>query len=197
MRIAFFDFDGTITTKDTMFQFIRFAKGNFIFYVGLLFLLPVLIAFKIGIISNWRAKEILFSFYFKGMEVDHVLMLGQKFAETVIPRIIRREALQTIELHKKAGARIVVVTSSFSLWIKPWCDLHQLDLIATEYQSNRGKLSGSIQGKNCHGAEKVRRIKQEFDLDSFQEVYAYGDSSADINMLNLAHFKYMRWKEML
>lgn len=196
MRIAFFDLDGTITNKDTMFQFIRFSKGNLIFYGGFILLLPVLIAYKIGIIPNWRAKEILFAFYFKGMEVPHALMLGQKFAEKVIPRIMRQEAVQAIEFHKSSGSKIVVVTSSFSLWVKPWCDLHQLDLIATEYHTHQGKLTGFIQGKNCYGDEKVRRIKEEFNLDHYKEVYAYGDSKADIKMLNLADFKYLRWKKI-
>lgn len=196
MTIAFFDFDGTLTTKDTMFQFIRFSKGNPIFYSGLLLLLPVLIAFKIGIIPNGRAKEILFSFYFKGMEVQEAIRLGQEFSEKVIPRLLRKEAVQAIEFHKNLGTRIVVVTASLSIWVKPWCDLHQFDLIATGYDTRQGKLSGFIKGKNCHGDEKVNRINEKYNLVQFSEIYAYGDSRADIKMLNLADYKYLRWKQI-
>ena len=194
MTIAFFDLDGTLTTKDTMFQFIRFSKGKLIFYTGLLLLLPVLIAYRIGLLANWRAKEILFSFYFKGMSVERAQLLGQAFATEVIPQLLHPRALREIEFHQKAGAEIVVVTASFAFWVKPWCDLHHFDLIATEYDSSDELLSGLIKGKNCHGAEKVRRINEKFDLLQFDKIYAYGDSTSDIKMLNLAHFKYLKWE---
>ena len=194
MTIAFFDFDGTITVKETMFQFIQFSKGNFIFYAGLFLLLPVLIAFKIGIISNWRAKEILFSFYFKGMKESDALKLGQEFSEQIIPGLLRQEAIREFEFHKNSGSKIVVVTASFSIWVKHWCDINQFELIATEHDTNQGHLSGLIKGKNCYGVEKVRRINEKFDLGQFEKIYAYGDSKADLEMLNLADFKYLKWK---
>jgi phosphatidylglycerophosphatase C len=64
--IAFFDFDGTITTKDTLAELLKFQKGKFKYYVGLVFLSPALILYKLGLISNHRAKEILLEFFFKG-----------------------------------------------------------------------------------------------------------------------------------
>ena len=194
MTIAFFDFDGTITSKDSMFQFIRFSKGNLMFYVGLLLLSPVLLAFKIGIIPNWRAKELLFSFYFKGMKEEEALLLGQEFSKQVIPDILKPEAVREIEFHRSLGTEIVVVTASFPIWVKPWCDLNQFELIATGYSINQGRLTGLIRGKNCHGTEKVRRIREIFDLRKFDKIYAYGDSPADIEMLNLADIKYLKWK---
>lgn len=196
MTIAFFDFDGTITRKDTMFQFIRFSKGNFRFYIGLLFLSPVIFAYKIGIIPNWRAKEQLFSFFFKGMKEEEVLKLGLEFSKNVIPGIIRPEAVREIEFHRNSGSKIVVVTASFSIWVKPWCDFNQFELIATKYGTNQNQLSGLIVGKNCYGVEKARRIKEIFDLQDFQKIYAYGDSQGDSEMLNLADFKYLKWKKI-
>jgi phosphatidylglycerophosphatase C len=196
MTIAFFDFDGTITSKDSMFQFIRFSKGTILFYIGMILLLPVLIGFKFGIIPNWRAKEIVFSFYFKGMKEADAIKLGQKFSEQAIPGLLCPEAIQEIEFHKNSGTKIVVVTASFSIWVKPWCDLNQFDLIATECDIRNGRLTGLIKGKNCHGTEKVRRIKEKFDLGKFDQIYAYGDSRADLEMLNLADIKYLKWKRI-
>ena len=54
--IAFFDFDGTITTKDTLLEFIKFSKGNLLFYAGFLLNLHFLVAYKLKIISNQAAK---------------------------------------------------------------------------------------------------------------------------------------------
>ncbi len=194
MTIAFFDFDGTITREDSMLQFIRFSKGNLMFYAGILLLLPVLIAYKIGIIPNWRAKELVFSFYFNGMKEVEAMKLGQEFSEQVIPKLLRPEAIREIEFHKNSASKIVVVTASFSIWIKSWCELNHFELIATECDIRNGRLTGLIKGKNCHGAEKVRRIKEKFDLHQFDQIYAYGDSPADKEMVNLADFKYLKWK---
>lgn len=194
MKIAFFDFDGTITHKDTMFQFIRFSNGIFRYTIGLLVLSPVLISFKLGLLPNWKAKERLFSFYFKGMSEETALLWGQKFSEQVIPGLLRPEAIREIELHQQSGTKMVIVTASFSIWLKGWCYLNNFELIATECEVEKGRLTGFMKGKNCHGKEKVRRIREKYNLDQFDQIYAYGDSRADMEMLNLADFKYLKWK---
>ncbi|MGZ3940566.1 MAG: HAD family hydrolase [Flavisolibacter sp.] len=72
--IAFFDFDGTITNKDTLLEFIKFTKGWFQFYSGLALNLTYLIAYRLRIISNQTAKEKILKFFFYNTPV-------QKFEE--------------------------------------------------------------------------------------------------------------------
>lgn len=43
MRIAVFDFDGTVTTKDTLLEFIKFVRGPVSFYAGFLRYAPQLL----------------------------------------------------------------------------------------------------------------------------------------------------------
>ena len=45
---------------------------------------------------------------------------------------------------------------------------------------------GRCDGDNCHGQEKVRRIKEAYPLDQYREIYAYGDTGGDRPMLGLA-----------
>jgi hypothetical protein len=67
-------------------------------------------------------------------------------------------------------------------------------------RSNIGLESGRLTGRyvqgDCSGAEKVRRILQRYELTRYALVYAYGDSSEDREMLELAHKKFYRWKEI-
>ncbi len=196
MNIALFDFDGTITEKDSMFQFIRFAKGKVNYFFGLLFLSPVFMAFKFGFIPNWRGKEILLSYFFKGTKEADLIKLGAEFAEKVIPLIVKPEAIDEIDKHKKSGSKIVVVTASFPIWVQPWCDSSQIELIATNYEVVDGKFTGIIKGLNCHGPEKGRRIRELYDLKSFDKIFAYGNSPADHEMLNLADEKFMKWEKV-
>ena len=54
-------------------------------------------------------------------------------------------------------------------------------------------LTGKFQGKNCFGPEKVSRIKNKFDLKKVKKIYAYGDSTGDSEMLELADYKYLKY----
>ena len=56
MNLALFDFDGTITKNDSLIKFIRFAVGDLKFVFGLFILSPVLLAYKIKLIPNFKAK---------------------------------------------------------------------------------------------------------------------------------------------
>ena len=78
--IAFFDFDGTITTKDTLLEFIKFSKGSFLFYLGFLINSPYLVAMKLGLISNQVAKEKVLRFFFKNKDINEFNELCNKFA---------------------------------------------------------------------------------------------------------------------
>lgn len=191
-KIAFFDFDGTITTKDTLLEFIKFSRGKGKFYTGFLLNSPYLVAYKIKLISNQLAKEKVLRFFFGNMPLNDFQKLCDEFSEKIIPGLIRPSALAEIEKLKKEGATIVIVSASPENWIRKWADSMQLKLITTRLEVNEEKLTGKILGKNCHGFEKVSRIKAEFDLSSFDEIYAYGDSSGDKPMLALAKFGYMK-----
>lgn len=61
MRIYAFDFDGTLTTKDTLIEFIRFSKGRVRLFLGFLLFSPLLILMKLHLYPNWKAKQRVFS----------------------------------------------------------------------------------------------------------------------------------------
>ena len=94
--------------------------------------------------------------------------------------------------HQLAGTVIVVVSASPENYIATWCREHQLDCIATRLEIAHGKITGNIDGMNCHGQEKVERIKRRYELSRFREIFAYGDSSGDKPMLQLANHAYYK-----
>lgn len=61
--VVTFDFDGTITRKDTLLEFIKFVKGESAFYGGLLRYAPLLVAYKLGVYPNWKVKQKFFSHF--------------------------------------------------------------------------------------------------------------------------------------
>jgi phosphatidylglycerophosphatase C len=185
-KIAFFDFDGTITTKDTLLEVIKFQKGSAAFYLGFLLYAPVLLAYKLKLIPNDKAKQKILVYFFGGTPENVFQSACDDFAEQKLPGIIRPAALAEIERLRNMHFEIVVVSASAGNWIRKWADRLHLKLIATQLEIKNGRVTGRIDGRNCYGDQKVARIRELWNLKDFTEIYAYGDSDADKAMLALA-----------
>jgi phosphatidylglycerophosphatase C len=94
--------------------------------------------------------------------------------------------MERINWHKTQGHKVAVVSASIDYWLNDWCKLNGLDLISTTLELKNGKLTGRLSGKNCYGIEKVNRIKNRYNLAEFDQIYAYGNSAGDREMLLLA-----------
>jgi phosphatidylglycerophosphatase C len=193
MILALFDFDGTITAQDTFLKFIRFVVGDSKFLVGLIILSPILIAFKLKIIPNYKAKSIVISYFFKGYKEVEFKSLACKYSLTQIDKIVRPKAKDRLFWHKDQGHTIVIVSASIDYWIYPWCLKNGFELIATKLESKDGVLTGNLLGNNCYGLEKACRINQNYDLSQFEYIYAYGDSIGDKDMLKLANKSFYKF----
>lgn len=193
--LALFDFDGTITTRDTLFEFIRYCKGGSRFFAGFAFLSPVLVLFKAGVISNSRAKQIVLSHFFKGVSIEKFNNDCLAFANERVPSLIRPKALEEIRQHKANGHKVIIVSASPENWVKPWAESLQVECIATRMEVADGKITGMFEGMNCHGEEKVLRIKKYLDPREYTLIYTYGDTQGDRPMLALgthSHYKPFR-----
>jgi phosphatidylglycerophosphatase C len=186
-RLVLFDFDGTLTTKDTLAEIMIHYHGSFKYKLGLLMLAPFLAMYVLKLMANHKAKQRFISWYFKGENIQKFNAACKSFATTVIPKLLRPGAMEMIKHYKSTGATVAVVTASAENWVKPWCDQHNLICLGTRLEVKGKKLTGRFQGKNCHGEEKVCRIKEHFRIEQYDEIIAYGDTSGDREMLALAH----------
>jgi HAD superfamily hydrolase (TIGR01490 family) len=184
--IAFFDFDGTITTKDTLLEFIKFSRGRFRYYMGFLLNSPWLVAMKLKVISNQTAKQRIFTWFFRNHPLEDFQEQCNRFATTVIPGLLRPKALKEIQLLQEKGVTVVIVSASPENWITPWAETLSLPVISTRLETANNALTGRIHLRNCHGEEKCARIRENYRLEDFTGIYAYGDSPGDKPMLDLA-----------
>lgn len=186
--IAAFDFDGTITTKDTLFDFIIFYVGKLRFAFGLLVLSPVLILYKIGFIKNSKAKEIMFSYFFKGKSIKDFDRICRLYAER-INDILNDTIVNEIEAHKQSGHTVVIVSASISNWIKPWAYMSGISkVMGTEIEIKDDIITGRFSSPNCYGQEKVNRLINVYPNRQEYILYAYGDSRGDKELLELADY---------
>ena len=190
--IAFFDFDGTITTKDSLLEFIRFVKGDTAFYTGFLLHSPILVLYKLQIVSNQFAKEMMLRYFFGKMDAEVFKNHCENFINEKLPSLLRPKALHEIKKLQDSGANVVVVSASPENWLKSWCTATGADCVATKLVIVNNKITGKIEGKNCHGEEKVNRIRSAYHLDDYSSVYAYGDTPGDRRMLSLATIRFYK-----
>lgn len=184
--IAFFDFDGTLTRHDTLFTFARHSVGKKKLICALIKSLPAIISWKIGMMTNSRAKEILFTHIYKGISYGYLVGKARSFIP-VLDKDLNTRGIAALSYHKKLGHTLVIVSASMDFWVLPWAHSHGIDkVIATSPEiAADHTLSGKFATPNCHGAEKAIRIKEVYANRDMSGDYAYGDSSGDEQMLSM------------
>jgi HAD superfamily hydrolase (TIGR01490 family) len=191
-KIAVFDFDGTITYKDTLPLFIYFSS-NFIYLLLKFFIfLPYYIIFKLKFISNNSAKEKLLSLFYKGTSKEQFELFGFNFVEKNLSKYIRHEALDKIKKHQLDGCRVIIISASPEIWVRPFANRLGVECIATKLEFIDNVFTGRFNSPNCYGPEKVKRLKELIgDLNNFY-IYGYGDSLGDKELLNISNKPFYR-----
>lgn len=193
MDLALFDFDGTITTKGTYPGFVRFAVRRRRQVVEGILLVPVIVGYRLGLVSDRIIRKVISHVGFSGDEPGRIRRLGAQYAREVLPDLVRPMALERISWHKARGDRVVVVSASLDDYLRPWCDAQGVDVICTQLEARDGRLTGSYVGGDCCEEEKARRIRERYALADYVTVHGYGDTEEDRQMLELAHARYFCW----
>ena len=191
-RLAIFDFDGTITTSDSLLSYMKWTCKGSALWGNVLKSVPHFLGFKLGLVSRTKAKEQIFGIFFGGLQKEEMTAFATRVTRERFPGIMRAKALETIRQHKKRGHRVVLLTAAPDLLVLPWCEQEGIDCIATIVDVRDGMLTGRFASENCYGLEKVRRLRAEIDLDQFDYIYAYGDSRGDQPFMHLAHERHYR-----
>lgn len=194
MNLALFDFDGTITTRETFPDFIQAAVPPRRLAVGKVVLAPLIVGYRLGLVPGTWVRSCIVWIGFRGVSQARVKAVAERFARDLLPGLIRPEALARIAWHQAQGDVVVVVSGGFDLVLSHWCALHGLELVCSRLESVDGVLTGRYLGPQCVGEEKPRRVRARFDLAIFGEIRAYGDTREDLPMLGIAHRKTYRWE---
>jgi len=196
MDLALFDFDGTITVDPTYPAFVRFAVRPRRKLFGGIFLMPLILAYRIGLVSDHRIRLAISRVAFWGEDPRRLRTLGAEFARNALPPLVRPEALDRIEWHKKRGDRVVVVSAALDAYIEPWCEAVGVESVCTEMEIRNDRLTGKYLAGDCCGHEKAKRVQARYRLMDYSDIYSYGDTDEDREMLDMATKKYFRWQEV-
>ncbi|MEO9078099.1 MAG: HAD family hydrolase [Rhodanobacter sp.] len=195
MNLALFDFDGTITARAMLSDFMRFAITPRRLVVGKVLLAPAVVGYKLGIVSSSAIRSRVVRFGLRGEPLARLDQIGERFSRQVLPDVLRAQAMERIAWHKAQGDVVVVVSGALDVYLRHWCRQHELALICSALEVVDGHYSGRYQGRQCVGAEKPRRVLQQYNPGDFDSVYAYGDTREDLDLLGIADRKYFKGQE--
>jgi phosphatidylglycerophosphatase C len=184
-RVAAFDFDGTLSRKDSLGPFLELVCGRNQLYRAFLMRAPVLAGIAVGIGDRDAEKERLVGRMLAGRSADSVRDSGTQYARSLIEGdALRPDMLERLAWHRSEGHEIVIVSASLDAYLEPLAPLLGVDRVfCTRLGVGAdGRLNGLLEGGNVRGPEKVRRIR-EWLGDDPTELWAYGDSAGDRELL--------------
>lgn len=190
-KFFFSDFDGTLTTSDSMMSIIIYQRGKLGLVLALLRILPWLILMFMGKYSNQRTKERLLHNCFGQMTEDEFNAFCQSFADRH-RHILRNDLYYKLVKAKANGDEVVVVTASPENWVSRL--VPEFKVLGTKMDFNPC-FTGRFLTPNCYAQEKVNRILAAYpELKTARNCYhvtAFGDSRGDKEMLEFADERIM------
>jgi phosphatidylglycerophosphatase C len=186
-KIIVFDFDGTITTKDTFRLFLFYHSGIMKWTINMLSLTPHFLFYLLRIIDRNQIKAKVVMQFFKDTPKSKLNQDANNFAKEVIPKYIRKDAQKYLDSLKGGNEKIILCSASLSIYLKAWAASQGIVYVfGTELEQNDKNYTGKIEGENVWGQGKVNRINSELLKYEFIITEAYGDSRGDTEMLALA-----------
>ena len=191
--IALFDFDGTITSKDSLGAFVVYNFGAVKCALVAVLYAPVHLLYRLNVISSTSAKNFLFPFFLKNITVANFEKMCADFCKIKLPGMIYQKAVEEIKWHLQQNHEVIIISASPADWIKPWAEtIGVKHYISSQLEVANNKLTGKLDGENCNHEQKVVRIKKEIPNINEYEIYAYGNSKGDRFMLDLADHSFYK-----
>lgn len=193
--LALFDFDGTITFRDTLIPFLGKVRGyshaaRSVFAVGMS---ACKREWSLG--DRDDGKDALLRNVLAGMSMSEFVDQGQIYASSLYPKQFRPDVVQRIHAHLDRGDEVAIVSASLATYLRPIADLLEIPtVIGVEMVAADGLLTGDMTGPNVRGPHKAVRVREWLNIAAddplpFDEVWAYGNSSGDFELLELAHHR--------
>lgn len=184
LRLAAFDFDGTLARRDTLMGFLARASNPV--------RLAAALASQAPSVARNRSdrdgpKAAVIRRLLAGQPAERLESLGRDYAAD-IRRLLRPEMVAKVSWHRSEGHRLVIVSASLRYYLIPLAEALDIDhVIAVDMEvDDNGILTGELAAPNVRGPEKAHRLRNWLGDQTPAEMWAYGDSSGDIELLAMA-----------
>lgn len=195
-KLAIFDIDFTITKKETLMELFKFMIHedckNIKFvpravFCGLMFVLKIY--------DERKTKETFLKFL-DGIEAEELARIVKKYYKERLSKILYKDAIDKIKELKSKGYKIYLISASPEFYLNEMYAIKEVDkIIGTKFTIKDGRFIRSMDGENCKGAEKVKRLKEELEKEKievdFKNSYMFSDSLSDKPLFDLVGNPYL------
>ena len=183
-RLAAFDFDGTLARRDTLMPFLVRATSVAKVTAALAAQAPSWVRDRS---DRDGPKARVIERLLAGDDPARLDQLGRRYA-TDLTRLLRPEMLERVAWHRAEGHELVIVSASLRTYLEPLAAALGFDhVIAVELEVGPdGRLTGNLAGPNVRGPEKAIRLRAWLGHREPEAMWAYGDSSGDVELLAMA-----------
>ncbi len=190
--VAAFDFDGTLTKRDSLLPFLAAVRGPVAVSVAMSRLAPRLALMAAGRADRDDTKERLIRHLLTGFSSDELHAAGARYADHLATRL-RPDIVERLDWHRDAGHELVLISASPAVYLEPLgAQLGFAVVLATRLAVGpNASLTGRLDGGNCRGPEKVTRLQAWLGSREASEIWAYGDNAGDEDLLAFAD--HARW----
>ncbi len=147
---------------------------------------PHILLYKLRLMSSDILKKERIRVFFRGRTYVELKTAGKNFANSVLPKLVKQSACEAIDRHLANGDDVFIVSASLDIILQSWCEQRGVGMITNIVDP----LNNCYTGHDCNGFEKVKKIKERINLEQYDTIYAYGDTTGDRPMLELAHKPY-------
>lgn len=184
--VVAFDFDGTLTVRDSFIAFLKWRTGKRRYLAGMVRLLPAALAYLFHR-DRGRIKAAAVRVYLLGVPRQTLETEAREFAQLFSRSLLRPDAVEVWKRWRGDHVRLVIVTASPDITVAPFARGLGADaLIGTQLAFDaHDRVSGAFATPNCRGPEKVTRLRAAFG-PNVEIKAAYGDTSGDHEMLAMA-----------
>ncbi len=187
-EIAVFDFDGTLARRGSLARFLIRVLG-FAPVIRTVFAeWRCLIGNLCGTVSADDYKAMIFSRLLSGCSVDRIRRLGAEYADDLLRSWLHYDMVKVAEEHRRRGHERIIVSGSLAVYLDPIgaaLDFDAVYSVRLELDPSGRELTGAMEGGNVRGQAKVAAVQHYVDGDE-AEIWAYGDSSGDRQLLAYA-----------
>lgn len=189
-KLFVFDFDGTLTRRDTFIEFLRYVHGTKATLKGLLRCSPQLLLMTLGLADNGKVKERVFARFFAGMNAETFDTWCRRFARDN-KSMLRPKGMKRLREVLDDGSHALIVSASITQYVAYFFDdivadypIASFRVVGTEVSLEQGRVSGRFATPNCYGAEKLRRVRALYPARDDYYLTVYGDSRGDLQLLD-------------
>ena len=180
-QLVGFDFDKTLTDKDTIFGFYRsVSTNNFVFSIKRVLYLGFVLALKLRIISNFRLKQMGVFLFLRGYKVSEILDAAKIYSTQIDLNEIYTRHFLMVEPKDR-----FIISASFEEYLQFVFPNEKVFASSLSYRN--GKALGLK--SNLYGQKKKELLQQ---IEEIHSLFAfYTDSYSDQPLMDISENVYL------